>query len=1197
MKKLLFIIVLFPLLTLGQTGTQNYIKSTTFQDSIASGVPPIVKVIYFDGLGRPIQQIAHKQSGTGTDIITYIDYDKFGRQPKEYLPIIGGQSTAYHTIDSTTVNQYYSSPTSPSAEAIAVPFSEKQYEASPLNRIVKQAAPGYSWAIGNGHEVKFDFQANDLEGDRVKVLKVSTSSPLGLEAYQPALLQEGSFYPTGALYKNIIKDENWNATQDLPKLNTTEEFKNIKGQLLLKRSYNLVDNLEKAHDTYYVYDDFGNLTYVIPPLASAYEGTLAAVLDDLCYQYKYDFRNRLIEKKLPGKQWEFIVYNNQNKPVATGPSLSPWGVNEWGWNITKYDVFGRVVYTGWKADTISSESRNALQESLGVVWYEEAMASNTIDDVQVSYSNNTTPTSIKLLTVNYYDNYNHSFAPTSIPTSIEGVQVSTKLKGLKTGSWVRVLTNDSEIMADVTHVFFDYKGRVVRTELRNYLGGYTVTDHLLNFTGGILQSAVTHKRDASSIANEVKTKDFYSYSDQGRLLTHTQQINELPIQLVAKNEYDELGQLSSKQVGGTDVADFVGLQKVDYSYNCRGWLKSINNVENLQEEETDTAIPQDLFALKLNYDNPESNADDQVNSLYNGNISEITWRTSADNVKRRYGYKYDNLNRLRKAIYQKPENAIPMTEMYNEEMDYDANGNIQWLKRNGDLDDPYATFALEIDNLSYVYDTQKKNLLTVVTDSSMHPKGFKDDLESIQNANSNSNPNTGGSQSAGSNQNNLVDYCYDDNGNLLSDRNKGISSIHYNFLNLPVEINFDNAHKIEYLYDANGVKTQKKVTNGTLIITTDYLNGFQYTNSLLSFFPHAEGYVNVTRCESCDEKFQNLYDYVFNYTDQLGNIRLSWALDKTTNLLKVVEENHYYPFGLKHTHYNVDHKHFEMQITNDSGPNTDGMPMTKMAQAITGNSGMLVDNKYRFQGQERQDELGLNWDSFKYRNYDYAIGRFMNIDPLTETYNTWSPYAFSGNRVIDARELEGLEPQTIHFTKVDAAKNFGEYYNGKSILENREYASVIYSQTITGKMPLGTTSLTTYSYNEPNPGAFAESTPNSEIPSNAVLVGYIHSHGGSTANDEDVYDDNHFSDTDIYNAVDMFDEIPGFTSYVTTPNGSLIELDLENPGEIIRSTEMPSDPNDPGRLNSIPPVSNLEAGRQKLKNEIDTAIENIKPIK
>jgi RHS repeat-associated protein len=72
---------------------------------------------------------------------------------------------------------------------------------------------------------------------------------------------------------------------------------------------------------------------------------------------------------------------------------------------------------------------------------------------------------------------------------------------------------------------------------------------------------------------------------------------------------------------------------------------------------------------------------------------------------------------------------------------------------------------------------------------------------------------------------------------------------------------------------------------------------------------------------------------------------------------------------------------------------------------MVGNNGY----QYKFQGQERQDELGLNWDSFKWRNYDYAIGRFMSIDPLAEKYVHNGVYNFSENRVIDARELEGLE--------------------------------------------------------------------------------------------------------------------------------------------------------------------------------------------
>ena len=62
---------------------------------------------------------------------------------------------------------------------------------------------------------------------------------------------------------------------------------------------------------------------------------------------------------------------------------------------------------------------------------------------------------------------------------------------------------------------------------------------------------------------------------------------------------------------------------------------------------------------------------------------------------------------------------------------------------------------------------------------------------------------------------------------------------------------------------------------------------------------------------------------------------------------------------------------------------------------------------FKYQEQELQE---TGFYAFKWRNYDPSTGRFFNVDPLSEKYNTWSPYTFSGNRVIDARELEGLEP-------------------------------------------------------------------------------------------------------------------------------------------------------------------------------------------
>src|SRR5690606_25245929 len=57
------------------------------------------------------------------------------------------------------------------------------------------------------------------------------------------------------------------------------------------------------------------------------------------------------------------------------------------------------------------------------------------------------------------------------------------------------------------------------------------------------------------------------------------------------------------------------------------------------------------------------------------------------------------------------------------------------------------------------------------------------------------------------------DYTYDGNGNMLSDLNKNITSISYNFLNLPEAITFGNGSSIEYIYNAAGVKVMKTVNN------------------------------------------------------------------------------------------------------------------------------------------------------------------------------------------------------------------------------------------------------------------------------------------------------------------------------------------------------------------------------------------------
>ncbi|SRX75277.1 RHS repeat-associated core domain-containing protein [Aequorivita antarctica] len=74
------------------------------------------------------------------------------------------------------------------------------------------------------------------------------------------------------------------------------------------------------------------------------------------------------------------------------------------------------------------------------------------------------------------------------------------------------------------------------------------------------------------------------------------------------------------------------------------------------------------------------------------------------------------------------------------------------------------------------------------------------------------------------------------------------------------------------------------------------------------------------------------------------------------------------------------------------------------------------DYRYGFQGQEMDDEIKGEGNSLNYtfRMHDPRVGRFFAVDPLTMQYAHYSPYSFGGNKVIENKELEGLEE--YHYT-------------------------------------------------------------------------------------------------------------------------------------------------------------------------------------
>lgn len=958
-----------------QSQSQNYIKTTNYKVSSTSSLsnPTAAQatqnIIYFDGLGRPNQERAHRQSGTGTDLVTHISYDGLGRQTKDYLPYPTTTATlAFDTnAEGASLNYYNASqPLSPGFETTGNPFSEKLFENSPLNRVIKQAAPGNSWATGSGHEIKTEYSSN-IAGE-VRSFSATAIWQASQGLYTSTLVQQAEGYAAGQLYKTVIKNENWTSGT----LNTTEEFKDKEGRIILKKTYaiyNLRGNkVIQPMETYYVYNQFGNLAFVLPPLLSS-PITLTQI-DGLCYQYRYDKRNRLVEKKLPGKQWEFIVYDNLDRIIATGPTFSPFSdipAGSTGWLITKYDEFDRIAYTGWMPATVTSNDRNTLQiarhSQTSNLSETKSPSDNNVNGVVLRYTNLAWPaTGYHILTVNYYDDYNFPNAPSSFG-NVEGDTVyynlSIKPKGLSTGSWTRALQTSTIYTGETSYILYDKKARAIQKKTMNYLGGYTRTDNKLDFSGKTLYTITYHKRTTSDA--ELKVREDYTYSDQDRLLTLTHTINTGIPQLLAKNEYNNLGQLVRKNVGGTDISGNSAFQKIDYAYNVRNWLKEINNTTSL----TRVGDPTDLFAFKIYYDSPIV-----AQPLFNGNITETEWKTASDNKIRKYSYSYDAVNRLTNAVYIK-ENR--MTESYNESIQYDKNGNITILQRNGGLDSDSGAYV-QIDDLFYSYDGQNRNRITSIEDNTGDPQGFKDGAIDYP------------------------EYFYDANGNMTQDLNKGITEIRYNHMNLPIKIVFGSeSNKIEYLYDATGTKIKKTITGSRLGAggTVDYLGGFQYKNNLLEFFPTAEGYVRATLTSTGGYA----YSYVFNFTDHLGNIRLSYAENpQNPGTLSILEENHYYPFGLKHTNYNSDQLIHQQSkrgvVLKDFGglePVLDPLPYN-----------------YKYNRKEWQDELGLNFYDYGARNYDPAIGRWMNIDPLAEEYRRWSPYNYCIDNPIRFVDPDGM---------------------------------------------------------------------------------------------------------------------------------------------------------------------------------------------
>lgn len=551
-------------------------------------------------------------------------------------------------------------------------------------------------------------------------------------------------------------------------------------------------------------------------------------LNDYAFQYRYDERQRMIEKQVPGAGTVYMVYDDRDRLVMTQDGNQRVN-NEW--LFTKYDELNRPVLTGRYTDNTRT-TRSAMQ-----IYVNDELELGNFDWHEIAgsavhgYSNNAFP-SVALeddyLTVTYYDNYdfigtghwaeNESISQPLAKTLVTGSKVSVPGQG-----WNEVVT------------LYDTRFRVSSTVSKDYQGNKdTFTNQYRNLVHARLEQTV-HVHE-SAITSDITTivKDFkYDHADRLEKVIH--QINsETPV-VILENEYNELGELTKKKLH--KEAENQYSQEVDYQYNIRGWLTKINDPA--------VADPADYFAMQLKYDET---------GQYNGNIGATSWKNPFEAATNSYDYSYDPVNRIKAAQFS--TTATNGADFDVSGIDYDANGNILSLKRTGTHDEQYAQL---FDDLDYDY---VGNQLTKVTDASNKDTGFKDGSNASE------------------------EYVYDANGNMIKDLNKGIEKIEYNHLNLPtrVEMNADGSDRIEYIYDAAGMKMAQIVYEGGVVTKrTDYQGEFIYESkdgeaSALQFIQHDEGRI-VPTYGGQPEVLEG-YSYQYHLKDHLGNVRTTF---KTTN--------------------------------------------------------------------------------------------------------------------------------------------------------------------------------------------------------------------------------------------------------------------------------------------------------------------------
>ncbi|WP_373523793.1 DUF6443 domain-containing protein, partial [Aquiflexum sp.] len=330
---------------------------------------------YHDGAGRPIQKVGRQASPLKNDLIQPIVYDNKGRPSIGYLPY---RSTAtnggYRTSAVSEQGTFFSSPPA-GVTGDTRPRTNTVYEDSPLDRVLKSTKTG------------LDFDNKFVEV--VNLVNVSTDFAVRKWEVVNGLPRSTTTYPNNTLSIVQTKDE---------QNHLNREYTDWLGRTVLTQVQSAAS---VWMSTYYVYNDYNELMFLIPPASSATLTPDSTHSNLWHFRYEYDDLGRQIGSKAPGTDWVYTIYDRWDRPV-----LSQDGVQRAKstpeWTYVKYDSHNRPIITGIFT---SSSTRATLTSNVAAASGRFESRNTSAQGYSLNVSYPTTALDASILSITYYDDY------------------------------------------------------------------------------------------------------------------------------------------------------------------------------------------------------------------------------------------------------------------------------------------------------------------------------------------------------------------------------------------------------------------------------------------------------------------------------------------------------------------------------------------------------------------------------------------------------------------------------------------------------------------------------------------------------------------------------------------------------------------------------------------------------------------------